>query len=176
MENRIVPALRAGYVVLADRYVFTLMARDRVRGAEPEWVESLYSRAIMPDAVFYLLVSSRTLVERTLKAHPSLDYWESGMDLGLSRDWMDSLVIYQRRIRVEFQKLAESYGFQPINANRSIRAIQHDLRAHMETVLATAELLRKRGAEDEKSKQAQETKQRSRQAAAKRRIRANSTA
>jgi dTMP kinase len=166
MENRIVPALRAGYVVLADRYIFTLMARDRVRGAEAEWVESLYSRAIMPDAVFYLVVSARTLVERTLKAHPSLDYWESGMDLGLSRDWMDSLVTYQRRIRVEFQRLGQSYGFTPINANRSIRAIQNDLRTHMETVLATAELLRKRGGIDEKAHptEAQEKQSPSRQA------------
>jgi dTMP kinase len=170
LENRIVPALRAGYVVLADRYVFTLMARDRVRGADAEWVESLYSRAIVPDAVFYLVVSSRTLVERNLRARPSLDYWESGMDLGLSRDWMDSLVTYQRRIRVEFQKLAEHYGFQPINANRSIRAIQDDLRAHMETVIATAELLRKRGDDEESNQsQAQESKPAHRQALVRRR-------
>ncbi len=135
LENRIVPALRAGYVVLADRYIFTLMARDLVRGADPAWLESLYSRALVPDAVFYLQVSPRNLVERSLKAHASLDYWESGMDLGLSHDWLDSFVIYQRRIRTEFAKLQQRYGFEVVSGNRSARAIQQDLRGRVGRVL-----------------------------------------
>jgi dTMP kinase len=135
LENRIVPALRAGYVVLADRYVFTLMARDRVRGADVGWVESLYSRALVPDAVFYLAVSSSVLVERRLRAHGSLDYWESGMDLGLSRDWMESFVIYQRRIRAQFRMMEQQYGFVSVNANRSVQTVQRELRGRLARIL-----------------------------------------
>jgi len=135
LENTIVPALRAGYIVLADRYIYTLQARDLVRGADPGWVESLYSMAIEPDAVFFLMASSRTLVERTLTANQLLDYWESGMDIGMSRNWFESFIRYQRRLRVEFKKLQEKYGFEIVDANRSVNAIQNGLRAHVETVL-----------------------------------------
>jgi dTMP kinase len=135
LENTIVPALRAGYIVLADRYIYTLQARDLVRGANPGWVESLYSMAIVPDSVFFLMASSRTLVERTLTANQLLDYWESGMDIGISRNWFDSFIRYQRRLRVEFKKLQETYGFEIVDANRSVNAIQNGLRAHVETVL-----------------------------------------
>jgi dTMP kinase len=135
LENTIVPALRAGSVVLADRYFFTLMARDIVRGADPDWLAALYSKAIVPDAVFYFLVSTRTLVDRTLAAHGVLDYWESGMDLGLSRDWFTSFVRYQYRIRTEFKKLQTRYGFEPINANRSPNTIHGELRDQISRVL-----------------------------------------
>ena len=138
LENQIVPALRAGYIVLADRYIFTLMARDLVRGADVDWVASLYSRALVPDAVFYLSVSTATLVERTLRAHSRLDYWESGMDLGLSRDWMESFLIYQRRIRTQFRTMEEPYNFISINGNRSVKAIQRELRGRAAHVLETA--------------------------------------
>lgn len=135
LENTIVPALRAGSVVLADRYIFTLMARDIVRGADSEWLRQLYSKAIVPDAVFYFLVSTRTLVDRTLSAHGLLDYWESGMDLGLSRDWFLSFVKYQHRIRAEFKRLHAHYDFQPINANRSVTTIHRELKERISGVL-----------------------------------------
>ncbi len=102
LENSIVPALRAGSIVLADRYIFTPIARDVVRGANPAWVETPCSRALVPDAVYYLALSVRNLVDRTLESHGCLDYWESGMDIGHSRDWFDSFVWYQRHIREEF--------------------------------------------------------------------------
>ena len=135
LENRIVPALRAGYVVLADRYIFTLMARDIVRGGDPKWLESLYGMALVPDAVYSFVVSSKILVQRTLHAHALMDYWESGMDLGLSADWFDSFMAYQRRMRVQFRRLRDQYGFEEINANRSIKAIQDDLRARVQIVV-----------------------------------------
>ena len=135
LENRIVPALRAGYVVLADRYIFTLLARDIVRGGNQAWLESLYGMALVPDAVYSLVVSSRTLVQRTLRSHALMDYWESGMDLGISRDWFDSFMAYQRRMRVQFRRLRDKYGFEEINANRSIKAIQDDLRSRVQTVV-----------------------------------------
>ena len=135
LENVIVPSLRAGYIVLADRYIFTLMARDLVRGAKPEWVESLYSMAIIPDAVYFIMASARNLVERTLTINRSLDYWESGMDIGLSRDWYESFMRYQRNLRLEYNKLQNKYGFDIIDANRSITAIQRNLRTKIESVL-----------------------------------------
>ena len=135
LENRIVPALRAGYVVLADRYIFTLMARDIVRGGDPKWLESLYGMALVPDAVYSFVVSSKILVQRTLHAHALMDYWESGMDLGLSADWFDSFMAYQRRMRVQFRRLRDQYGFEEINANRSIKAIQDDLRERVQIVV-----------------------------------------
>lgn len=135
LENTIVPAMRAGSVVLADRYIFTPMARDVVRGADADWLASLYSKAIVPDAVFYLQVTDRTLVDRTLAAHGSLDYWESGMDLGLERDWFGSFIRYQRRMRTEFRKLQDQYGIVAINANGSIPAIQTDLKERVRRVL-----------------------------------------
>ncbi len=135
LENRIVPALKAGYVVLADRYIYTLIARSTVRGADPDWLRSLYSMAIVPDAVFLLRVSAPRLVERTLTQRASLDYWESGMDLGLSRDWYESFMIYQRRLRAVFARLQDEYDFQVINGNRSARTIQRDLRFRVEALL-----------------------------------------
>jgi dTMP kinase len=135
IENTIVPALNAGYIVLADRYIYTLMARDIVRGANPQWVESLYSMAVVPDAVFFLLTSSQNLIDRTLTSHQSLDYWESGMDIGLSRDWYESFILYQRSLRNEYKNLQERYGFETINGNRTIDTIQRDLRAKIEAVL-----------------------------------------
>lgn len=138
-ENRIVPALRAGFVVLADRYIYTLMARDIVRGAEPDWVASVYSMAIVPDAVFYLVVSLNTLVERTFQSHLELDYWESGMDCGLSQDWFQSFVRYQKKIRNEFLKMQRQYGFQAVNANRAIPAVDRDLKVRIQQVLQRTE-------------------------------------
>jgi dTMP kinase len=138
LENVIVPALHSGAVVLSDRYVFTLMARDLVRGAEPQWVESLYSRALVPDAVFYLKVSPKTLVYRTLQLHGQLEYWESGMDLGLSRDWFECFSSYQERMARVFKEMTERHGFSRLDADRSVETIQKDLRARLKKLLEPA--------------------------------------
>lgn len=138
LENIIVPALRAGSVVLADRYIFTLMARDMVRGAETEWLAMLYSKAMIPDAVFYFEVGTQTLINRTLYSHGRLDYWESGMDLGLSRDWFGSFVKYQRKMRNEFKVLQKAYGFEAINASRAVPTIHNELRTRVQAVLQRA--------------------------------------
>jgi dTMP kinase len=135
LENRILPALRAGYVVLADRYIYTLMARDIVRGVEYDWVKSLYSMAVIPEAVYYLNVSWRVRVDRTLSAHHKLDYWESGMDIGLARDWFDSFAIYQRLMSTQFRRIQKEYGFEIINANRSQQEIERDLKTRIGALL-----------------------------------------
>lgn len=135
LENRITPALRAGSVVLADRYIYTPIARDRVRGSDAEWLLSLYSKAIMPDAVFYFQVSPRALVDRTLASRGGLDYWESGMDLGLSRDWFGSFVRYQRKMSAEFRKLQQQFKFEIVNANRSVQTVHVELKDRIQRVL-----------------------------------------
>lgn len=134
-ENIIVPSLRSGFVVLADRYIYTPMARDLIRGADPAWLESLYSVALVPDAVFYLRVSPRELVRRNLDRDATLDYWESGMDLGLDRDLVPSFMKYQRLMQAEFGRMQERYGFQVINGNRSVRAVFRDLQTRVRSVL-----------------------------------------
>jgi len=136
LENRILPALRAGFIVLADRYIYTLMARDIVRGANPEWVKSLYSIALVPDAVFYLRVSPQQLVERNFKKNTTLNYWESGMDIGVSRDMFTSFIRYQQLMQAQFRRMQEVYGFEVINGNRTPRSIANELRAKVQTVLA----------------------------------------
>jgi dTMP kinase len=135
LEHVIIPALRAGTIVLADRYIYTLMARDIVRGAERGWVEKTYGMALVPDAVFYLKVNPRILIDRNLEKNGTLDYWESGMDIGLAPDYFDSFVKYQSLMQQEFQRLQERYGFEAVNGNRSIRAVSSDLRARIEHML-----------------------------------------
>jgi dTMP kinase len=135
LENRIIPALRAGYVVLADRYIYSLMARDIVRGADRGWVRSLYGIALVPALVMYLQVSPAQLVERNFRKNVILDYWEAGMDLGLSRDIFDSFIRYQRLIQKEFLLMQKEYGFTVINGNRSIRSIANEIRARVEGLL-----------------------------------------
>ena len=135
LENRIIPALRSGFIVLADRYVYTLMARAIVRGVEPAWIRDVYSIALIPDAVFYLAVSPKILVERNLRKHAVLDYWESGMDMHRSSNMYASFIEYQRLIQKEFKTMQGHYGFETINGNRSPRAIQQELRAKIEIIL-----------------------------------------
>jgi dTMP kinase len=123
LENRIIPALRAGFIVLADRYIYTLMARDLVRGANRHWVSSLYGIALVPHLVIYLRVSPAQLVERNFRKNATLDYWEAGMDLGLSRDIFDSFMRYQRLIQREFNHMQQEYNFNTVSGNRSMRRV-----------------------------------------------------
>lgn len=135
MENVILPALKAGFIVLADRYIYTLMARDMVRGMDIAWLKNLYGIALKPDAVFYLAIEPNDLVQRALAKTATLDYWESGMDLGLSRDLFDSFIEYQTLMRMAFRKLQKSYGFTIVDGNRPVGVVNAELRAKIEDVL-----------------------------------------
>lgn len=135
MENIILPALKAGFIVLADRYIYTLMARDMVRGMDEAWLKNLYGIALEPDAVFYLEVEAEELVQRNLSKNAKLDYWESGMDLGLSRDMFDSFVQYQTAMQGAFRRLQKTYGFTIVNSNRSVDAVTSELRKKINRVL-----------------------------------------
>jgi dTMP kinase len=134
LENIIIPALRAGFMVLADRYIYTLMARDMVRGMDEKWVKNVYSIALVPDAVFYLNVSPEELVQRNLAKSATLDYWESGMDIGISRDIFDSFLRYQRLMAEQFQRMQTTYGFRMIDGHRSVVEIYSDLQKQIEQV------------------------------------------
>jgi dTMP kinase len=136
LENIILPSLKAGFMVLADRYIYTLMVRDLVRGMDETWLRKLYGIALVPDAVFYLNVSSEELVQRNFSKNRTLDYWESGMDLGLSRDMFDSFLKYQGLVQEQFRRLQSSYGFTIVDGERSEDEISVELQKNIESILA----------------------------------------
>lgn len=127
LENKIIPALRAGYIVLADRYIFTLMARDAARRISRTWSHALYGFALKPDLVFYLDVDPNELIHRVFQKNLSLDYYESGADLGLSEDMFESFIKYQNMLAKEFHRMQKRYGLIPIDGNRTIEEINTDL-------------------------------------------------
>lgn len=135
LENIIMPALRAGFIVLSDRYIYTLMARDMVRGMDESWLKNLYGIAPEPDVVFYLTVPPGELVQRTFAKNSALDYWESGMDIGLSRDMFDSFMKYQSAMEKTFRHLQRTYGFTMVDGLRSTDAISAELRKKISAVL-----------------------------------------
>ncbi|MSU20664.1 MAG: thymidylate kinase [Pedosphaera sp.] len=135
LENIILPALKAGFMVLADRYIYTLMVRDMVRGMDEQWLKNLYGIAVVPDAVFYLNVAPEQLIQRSFAKNFTLDYWESGMDLGLSRDLFDSFLKYQALVEKQFKRLQATYGFTIVDGHRSVDEINEELRKKIESVL-----------------------------------------
>jgi dTMP kinase len=136
LENEMLPALRAGFVVLTDRYIYSAIARAEVRGIDPTWIRSIYGMALVPDAVFYLrITNTQQLVERVLTSGRGFDYWESGMDLNLGEDLYDSFIEYQKRMLKVFDRLTGEYGFQVLNASRSVRTVAADLRKGVLKVL-----------------------------------------
>jgi len=134
LEREVIPALKAGYIVLTDRYIYTLIARALVRGMDPNWIREVYGLALKPDRVFYLRAGIDDLVTRVLQKC-SFDYWESGMDLRLGDDRYESFVEYQNRMRRQFDKMVDDYGFTVIDARHSIDAVFADLKERMSELL-----------------------------------------
>lgn len=136
LENEMLPALRAGFVVLTDRYIYSAIARAEVRGVDPVWIRKIYGMALVPDAVFYLRIrTGQQLVERVLSSGRGFDYWESGMDLHLGDDLYDSFIEYQTRLLKVFDRLTGEYGFRVLNASRSVRSVGADLRRAIANLL-----------------------------------------
>ncbi|HKN06320.1 MAG: thymidylate kinase [Thermoplasmata archaeon] len=126
LENKIIPALAAGSTVLADRYIYTLMARAIVRGASREYARHLYGFAVRPDLIVFLDARPEILLHRSIGKYGSLDYWESGMDLCLSRDLFESFFLYQELLSKEFAWMATDYGFHYVDANRMPEQVHAD--------------------------------------------------
>jgi dTMP kinase len=126
LEHQIVPMLRAGFVVLTDRYQYSLMARAIVRGADPEWIKRVLSFSLVPDAVYYLRIEVPDLVPRMLLSG-GFDYWESGMDLPMGEDLYESFVHYQQRVIAELDLLAGEYQFKILDATRDVDDISAEL-------------------------------------------------
>ena len=127
-ERNIFPLLRAGYIVLADRYVYTAYARDIVRGCSPKWIQKVYDFAVKPDATFYFRVPIDVAIERIMVGRPKLKYYEAGMDLNLSNDPYDSYRIFQSRIIEQYESMIKSEGFIVIDGTSGIEEQQQLVR------------------------------------------------
>ena len=129
-ESQIIPALRAGFIVLTDRYVYSLMARAIVRGADPHWIRSIYGLALKPDLIFYLRIGVEDLIPRVLQ-RGGFDHWESGMDMRLGEDLFESFVNYQMRLLKQFDIMSEEYGFEVLDASQPIEHINEQMKQKM---------------------------------------------
>lgn len=134
-ENYIFPMLKAGAIVLADRYAFTAFARDVSRGVDPTWVRNLYSFAIQPDLVMYFQVPLDVAVERILSARTKIKYYEAGMDLNLSNDRVTSFRMFQQRVIQQYDKMVNEFGFTVINGANSVEKQQKQVREAVSKVL-----------------------------------------
>jgi dTMP kinase len=147
-EQNIVPPLKAGAVVLADRYIYTAFARDVARGCHPEWVRQLYSFAVKPTIGFYFRVPLEVALDRILSGRPELKWYEAGMDTGLSEDPYECFRLFQARILAEYDKMISEYGLHVIDATLPIARQQELVReavlAHLEGVLRQPEGARRR--------------------------------
>jgi dTMP kinase len=132
MEHRIIPALQSGYIVLADRYIYTLIARALVRGLSRKWSQDLFGFAVKADLVFYIDVDPYELFHRVFQKYATLDYYESGADIGLSDDLFDSFINYQKKIAKEFQIMERKFGLIPVDGNRPVEAVNVDLQQRID--------------------------------------------
>jgi dTMP kinase len=138
LEKEIIPALKAGFIVLSDRYIFTALARAGVRGVDRQWLRNLYGFAIAPHMIFYLNVDVKTLIGRVLESR-GMDFWESGMDLKHGDDIYDSFRAYQSKLLKEYGSMGDEFHFRFLDARRSIDRIQDELRKQVAAFLETAE-------------------------------------
>jgi dTMP kinase len=138
LEKEIIPALKAGFVVLSDRYIFTAMARAGVRGVDRQWLRNLYGFAIAPHMVFYLNIDVKTLIGRILAAR-GMDFWESGMDLKHGDDIYDSFRTYQNKLLREYASMADEFHFRVVDARRTVDRIQDELRKQVSAFLEPAD-------------------------------------
>jgi dTMP kinase len=134
-ERNIFPLLRAGYFVLADRYIYTAYARDGTRGCSPDWVRKIYNFAIKPDITFYFRTPIDIAIERILSGRPQLKYYEAGMDMNLSKDPYDSYRIFQGKIIEQYESMVKPEGFTIIDATLGIEEQQNMMREKVTALL-----------------------------------------
>jgi len=140
LENEIIPALKAGFIVLADRYIYTAFARAIVRGADRKWIRKVFGFALEPDVVFYMKIEIENLIPRVITSQTlherywqdgsgeGMDYWESGMDLRLGEDFYDSFIEYQKRVLNEFDSMAKEFRFKIVDASKSFEETNKKLK------------------------------------------------
>jgi dTMP kinase len=137
LEHEILPALQAGFIVIADRYMYTAFARNTAMGADPAWTRDLFGMALVPDLVLYLDIDVDTLIPRVVLGK-GMEYWESGMHLALGTDLFDSFQRYQSSLIEEYRRLANEFGFVTLDARHSIEDVQNELRTHISNYLKSA--------------------------------------
>jgi dTMP kinase len=138
LEKEIIPALKAGFIVLADRYIYTAIARAGVRGVDSQWIRQLYGFAIAPHLIFYLKIDADALARRVLQTG-GMSYWESGMDLKSGDDIYDSFRAYQRQLVKEYAAMSDEFGFRVLEGRKSINSIQEELRRQVGEFLEGSE-------------------------------------
>lgn len=138
LEHLIIPSLEAGHIVLADRYIYTLIARNAVRGINRKWSRDLFGFAIVPDLVFNLDVEPKRLFHRIFQKYSGLDYYETGADMSMGKDLYESFIAYQGKIAQEFRKMEKTYHLTPIDGNRTIEEVNSDLEKRIREFLATS--------------------------------------
>jgi dTMP kinase len=134
LENQILPAMKAGFIVLSDRYFYSIIARDVVRGADPVWARKNYGFALRPNVIFYLKADVQTLVTRMVHGR-GFDYWESGMDIRCADNLYESFLVYQAQLIQLFEELAEEYGFVTIDAAQSPTAVFTQIQERLKVLL-----------------------------------------
>ncbi len=140
-ERQLVPLLRAGYVVLCDRYIFTAFGRDTVRGCPPEWVRGIYSFAALPDLTFFFKAKLEVSLQRILEGRPQFKYFEAGMDLHLSSDPYESFRLFQGRILEQYLAMSTEFDFLVVDANDRIEAQQSVVRQLITSKIELANFL-----------------------------------
>lgn len=127
-ERQILPLLRAGFIVLADRYIYTALARDSVRGVDPAWVEELYRFAVKPDITFFFDTPLEVSLHRILSGRPALKYHEAGLDMGWTTDPYESFRIFQGKVSEAYHAMRDRFGFTTIKAEKAINVQQAEVR------------------------------------------------
>ena len=135
LENQIIPALKAGFFVLSDRYFYSIMAREIVRGGDPEWNRKVYGFALVPDITFYLKTDVQTLVSRMVHGR-GFNYWESGMDVRFAGNLYDSFCKYQSLLIDQFDQMADEYGFVTVDASRPVQEVFEELGSQIRQLIA----------------------------------------
>lgn len=135
LNREIIPALKAGFVVIVDRYYYTAFARDVVRGADSAWVRKLYGFAPAPDLIFYLQMPLDDLLRRIVTSRGGLDFYESGRDIGMSTDLYQSFKLYQSKILHEYERMKEEFKFKMIDASQPLEPVQKLLRTNVRQLL-----------------------------------------
>jgi dTMP kinase len=135
LAENILPALRSGLIVLADRYIYTLIARSAVRGIGRDYLHGIYEMALRPDLTFWLNVKPEIAFDREFKKSQTISYWESGRDMSLSNDLFQSFIRYQSLIRREFDYLSQRHGFIEVDGEESVSEVNRVLRKRIASAL-----------------------------------------